>query len=258
MEKPNKDNVRGWVGSILLHVILAVIFLLYEVNVSVGEPEFIEVSWGSISTVKTTTPPRASLPGSEGSTISANRPSQRSVDLPDRTFAGPDDILPVPVARKLDVEEKTANSRTRVADNSKGQKERSVGLGVGEKERVATPGSGDYSGDVTDPLASGMLGSDVGSSVSVSMQWSDGGTRRKISGDLPEYPEGVNVEAQIKIEAVVVPDGSVKSLKPAQKGNTRLEEAAMKAVRLWRFEPLRASVPQNDQVCVITFNFRLN
>lgn len=258
MPRKNKDNVRGWVGSILLHVFLAVIFLLYEVNVSVGEPEFLEVTWGSVSTTNTATLPRASLPGSDGSTISAHRPNQRPVDLPERTFAGPDEILPVRAARKLDAEEKSTTSRTPPADNSKGRKERIAGLGVGEKERTPVPGSGDYSGDITDPLASGMLGSDVGSSVSVSMQWSDGGTRKKISGDLPEYPDGVNVEAQIKIETAVLPDGSVKSLKPAQKGNTRLEEAAMRAVRLWRFEPLRASVPQNEQECVITFNFRLN
>jgi TonB family protein len=89
------------------------------------------------------------------------------------------------------------------------------------------------------------------------MQWSDGGTRRKISGALPEYPRGANVEARITLGAVVLPDGTIKSLKPLQKGNTRLEEAAMKEVRLWRFEPLKSSVPQREQACSIAFNFRL-
>ncbi|MEX0601783.1 MAG: energy transducer TonB, partial [Bacteroidota bacterium] len=61
----------------------------------------------------------------------------------------------------------------------------------------------------------------------------------------------------IKILTVVGPDGSVKTLQPAQKANTALEDAAMKEVRYWRFEPLKTSQPQADQNCVITFLFKL-
>jgi len=96
-----------------------------------------------------------------------------------------------------------------------------------------------------------------GNSNGFSMSWLRGGVRRKLSGDLPKYPPGVNVEAQVSILAVVSPDGSVKSVQPSQKANSRLENAAMKDLRYWRFEPLRSSAPQIDQTCIVTFNFKL-
>lgn len=101
------------------------------------------------------------------------------------------------------------------------------------------------------------FGSGSGDAFGYSMSWLRGGTRRKLSGALPKYPPGVNVEAQISILAVVAPDGSIKSVQPAQKANTQLENAAMKELRFWKFEPLRSSTPQIDQRCVVTFNFKL-
>jgi hypothetical protein len=101
------------------------------------------------------------------------------------------------------------------------------------------------------------FGSGSGDSFGYSMSWLRGGTRRKLSGALPKYPAGVNVEAQISILAVVSPEGSIKSVQPAQKANTQLENAAMKELRYWKFEPLRSSAPQIDQSCVVTFNFKL-
>ena len=101
------------------------------------------------------------------------------------------------------------------------------------------------------------FGSGTGDSFGYSLSWLHGGMRRKLSGALPKYPLGVNVEAQIGILVVVTPDGSVKSVQPAQKANTQLENSAMKELRYWRFERLRSSAPQIDQTCVVTFNFRL-
>jgi len=59
------------------------------------------------------------------------------------------------------------------------------------------------------------------------------------------------------MEAVVTPDGKVKSVRPAQKGNARLEDAASRVLRTWRFEPLPRAFPQRDQRCLVTFNFTL-
>ena len=101
------------------------------------------------------------------------------------------------------------------------------------------------------------FGSGNGDSFGYSMNWLKGGNRKKLSGALPKYPPGVNVEAQISILAVISPDGSIKSVQPAQKANTALENAAMKELRYWKFEQLRRSAPQADQSCVVTFLFRL-
>jgi TonB family protein len=91
----------------------------------------------------------------------------------------------------------------------------------------------------------------------MAMEWSGGGMRRKLSGALPAFPAGESNEAQIRIQAVVTPEGRVESVRPVQKGNARMESAAMKEVRAWTFEPLPPGVAQRNQTCLITFNFRL-
>jgi TonB family protein len=93
--------------------------------------------------------------------------------------------------------------------------------------------------------------------LSGDIQWVGGGKRKRISGSLPKYPSGSTVEAQIRLEATVAPNGSVRSVRAVQKANARLEEAGIREVRKWRFEPLPRSVKQRDQKCLITFNFRL-
>lgn len=127
--------------------------------------------------------------------------------------------------------------------------------GVGSNIHNIIGGEGDNGGGQggdADKFGSGM-----GEGYGYSMSWLRGGTRRKISGALPKYPPGVNVEAQIGILAVVTPDGSIKSVQPVRKANTQLENAAMKELRYWKFEPLRSSAPQIDQTCIVTFNFKL-
>ena len=90
-----------------------------------------------------------------------------------------------------------------------------------------------------------------------SLQWLHGMTRRKLSGELPKYPQGATVSAQVRILTTVFPDGTVRSVQPQQKANSLLEEAAMNAIRFWKFEPLVASLPQVEQTCIITFSFKL-
>ncbi len=127
--------------------------------------------------------------------------------------------------------------------------------GVGTNIRNVIGGEGNNGGGQGGNAE--KFGGGNGGAFGYSMNWLNGGVRRKLRGALPTYPPGANVEAQIDILAIVTPDGSVKSVQPAQKGNSRLEDAAMGKLRYWKFEPLRSSVPQIDQTCVVTFNFKL-
>ena len=255
---PKREDAKGLIGSIIVHLVIGVVLFFWRLDFTLTEPEFIEVSWGSVANVPAAMPARVSPSGTDGGAAPATLLKKgATLDLPERQFRADDELIHVPIGKKLEVDERPAATRAAVAENPKGMKDRAAGVGLGAKERSATPGRGESVGELATPMQAGHTGSDVGASVSVSMQWSDGGTRKKISGALPVYPEGVNVEAQIKIELTVLPDGSVKSLKPAQKGNTRLEEAAMKEVRFWKFEQLRKSSPQRDQTGVVTFNFQL-
>jgi outer membrane biosynthesis protein TonB len=251
------EDARGWIGTIVFHLFVALVLFLWKLDLSASEPGYIELSWGSVADVSPSRPAHPSKPGSEG-TISAPLISKsKPLDLPERRLATDDEVLRLPPTTKMAADEKSYRIRTQLAENSKGMKDRGVGSVIGQKEKFTAPGIGENAGEIADPLGAGFAGSSVGKSVSASMQWSGGGTRKKISGALPEYPEGVKVETQIKIELTVSPDGSVKSLRPAQKGNMKLEEVSLKETRLWKFEPLHASSPQRDQACVVTFNFQL-
>jgi len=124
------------------------------------------------------------------------------------------------------------------------------GIGSAAKPAPGLYGTGGHGG--TD-----FYGNGEGGGIGYSMKWLQGGMRRRISGELPKYPSGSKVEAEIRLFAVVMPDGRIEALNPAQKADSRLEEAALKEVRYWRFEPLKASQPQVDQTCEITFLFTL-
>ncbi|HCA80335.1 MAG TPA: hypothetical protein DEP53_11450 [Bacteroidetes bacterium] len=126
----------------------------------------------------------------------------------------------------------------------------SSGIGSAAKPAPGLYGTGGRGG--TD-----FYGDGEGGGIGYSMKWLRGGTRGKVSGELPKYPAGVKVEAEIRLFAIVSPDGSVVALHPAQKADSRLEEAALKEVRYWRFERLKPSQPQVDQTCEIAFLFTL-
>ena len=126
----------------------------------------------------------------------------------------------------------------------------SSGIGSAAKPAPGLYGTGGHGG--TD-----FYGNGSGGGIGYSMKWLAGGSRRKVAGELPKYPEGSKVEAEIRLFAVVDPTGAIVALHPAQKADSRLEDAALKEVRYWRFEPLKASQPQVEQTCEIAFLFTL-
>jgi outer membrane biosynthesis protein TonB len=132
----------------------------------------------------------------------------------------------------------------------------SLGFPGGEKNAVGKPGIPTGS-EVASPFNAGGAGSSIGDNISYNVQWAGGRSRNLISGDLPKYPPGVNVNAQIRLRVVVQPRGTVKSIQPLRKGDTRLENAAIKEVRLWRFQSLQSAQPALDQVCTVIFNFKV-
>ena len=250
----SREDRKGWIGSLLVHGMVGMVLFFWRIDQSMTQPEFINVSWGTLSSVQIPPVPSPS-PGSAGNSPSVPTAERTSVDLPKRQPVPDEDVLPVARSKKLEVDDVPQPSRVRLSESAQGLK--GNGIGAGEKERFGGQGGVGDIGKIPGVSGLGKEGSGVGKAVAFSMEWSDGGNRLLLSGNLPRYPDGVNVEAQIKLESVVLPGGGVKSLKPVQKGNTQLEEAAMNEVRHWMFEPLPKSTPQRDQSCVITFNFTL-
>ena len=259
------ETRTGWVASFVIHGILLLLFLFVSIPEIIQKQDFIEVTWGtpSVTTASSQTIPASAEPSSSSpvTTIVAKKESRATkkpaqpVILPERRMIDlSQENLPLQKAEKVETPQQGAQKKE-TQEGRIGEREGMTGRSIGERER-SDPSTVPGSAAGMTP-GSGGLGEGVEKGVAFSIQWAQGGARRKISGELPKYPAGVNVEAQIKILAVVLPNGSVQSAQPAQKANTQLEEAAIKEVRFWKFEPLRPSQPQREQSCVVTFLFTL-
>jgi TonB family protein len=259
-------RLRAILGSVGVHLFLLVILLLWHVDSTIISSPPIQLTLQSftfpVSEVRPE-PAGGSGPREGGgrtkSRATGKQPATRTtrVNLPERRLAPLDDIVPVPDAHTKDAQDRAGQERARVSEGSMARKERQAGTGGKETatDRSGTSRSSSTAGSGS-VRESGSAGTGR-SSLSGDIQWIGGGKRKRISGSLPKYPAGTTVEAQIRLELVVAPNGKVRSVRAVQKANARLEEAAIREVRKWRFEPLARSVKQLDQKCRVTFNFRL-
>lgn len=81
--------------------------------------------------------------------------------------------------------------------------------------------------------------------------------RKVISKVIPLYPEGYNVETDVKVEIWVSPDGRVERLLLLKKGGNIFDQITLDALKEWRFERLTPNLPQETQRGVVTFMYRL-
>ena len=89
------------------------------------------------------------------------------------------------------------------------------------------------------------------------IEWGGKGIRKIYSFSLPKYPGGVTKEVDIKLQFTILPDGTIGTIFPKIKADTRLENAAINSLRQWRFEALAPSQKQDEQTAVIVFPYRL-
>ena len=76
----------------------------------------------------------------------------------------------------------------------------------------------------------------------------------------PVYPEAARTagtEGLVVLDAVIAPDGSVKTLRPVS-GTELLVRSATQAVQSWKFEPYLSSGNPVEVETTITVEFRLN
>jgi|GEM_PF-4505236 TonB family C-terminal domain len=86
----------------------------------------------------------------------------------------------------------------------------------------------------------------------------NGMSRTLLSGERPVFPLGVKHGGTVKIRITVDPDGNVKSMIPVEKADSKLEEAAMAAIRTWKFSKLPSGYAQVDQSAVAKFIFKVD
>jgi TonB family protein len=138
--------------------------------------------------------------------------------------------------------------------SSFGEKDNRGGSITGDKNvKDATSSTGLGRDNITEPSGSTNVGK---AAANYTIQWKDGGSRSKISGSLPKL-ESLSKQVQIKLKIVVKPDGTITQITPLQKGDYKLENAAIQAIKNWKFEPLRSDLSQIDQSGIVTFLFKL-
>ena len=162
---------------------------------------------------------------SEKETVEEKNPEVKEVELPPAKNTEPENIIK-PAEDKKEVAEKRAELSTQqVTSNSK----------------IVEEGNS--------PEAKSDFGFDI--------DWGGKGTRKIYSFVLPQYPEGVRKEVNIKLQFTILPDGTVGTIIPKIKADTRLENAAINSLRQWRFEALGSGQKQVEQMAVIVFPYRL-
>ncbi len=259
MVRSSPELKQAWFGSILFHIIVAVALFFTNTAGSLPEPQFVELTWGaSVSTLAEI--PKTAI--ETGTPVQANEQppasSDNSVALPTRTnISSPEEAINLPASKKLEANEGPSSTSTLNKNSAADNREPVASSAVpGSKDTIAGKSSF-RTADVSAPIGSGSVAGSIGDNVSYAVQWTGGGNRELLKGDLPKYPPGVNLNAQIKLRVVVQPRGTIKAVQPLRKGDTRLENAAIKEVWLWRFQSLQSAQPALDQVCTITFNFKV-
>jgi len=227
---PDHRKIRliSAISSIVLHALLLILFSILVVW-QPKPPEVIELDWGSSSGA-----PNQSITQSE---TNPNR-QQESVQSGGSLAQS-----------KVDVPE-MRNPSEEVIPSVKTKKPAPI---VGKRDRVVSEGT-------TTPrhrrAKQGAAGG-AGKSTGYSIEWSGTGSRRLLSGRIPQYPEGTDKEMPVFLQFSVLPDGSVSSIIPLRRSDELLERESVSALRTWRFDPLPPQFEQKPQVGKVTFNFKL-
>ncbi|HVO74126.1 MAG TPA: energy transducer TonB [Ignavibacteriaceae bacterium] len=217
--------------SILFHGILFILFLVITFSMDYAAKEYVELSFGNSNG-----PGSSGSPGTQINDITPGPKPQKEikkenksaevkeVELPKAKNTSGEEVIKPADKEK---EETTADENTKGTPDSKG-----TGEGLGNM------------GEGTGGLGFGI-------------DWGGRGQRKLLYYFVPEYPSGVQKEADIRLKFTILPDGSVGTIIPLTKADTRLENSAINALRQWSFEPLSTVQKQMEQTAVIVFPYRL-
>jgi outer membrane biosynthesis protein TonB len=228
------NNIRNvsFSASLLFHILLLLLFLLITITIDYPVKEYVELSFGksgelgSSGAIGTQIEKIEEVAKPEEETVVEDKNMEvKEVELPVAKSTSEENIiLPAEKSKEKVVETKTETKET-------------------TNSQVTTTGQGNKA------VGDGSFGFDI--------DWGGKGTRRIYSYTLPSYPEGVQKEIDIRLRFTILSDGTVGTILPLTKADTRLENAAINSLRQWRFEPLSQNQPQVEQAAVIVFPYRL-
>ena len=218
--------------SVLFHSVLFIIFMLLNLSFNYEPLEYVELSFGvstqtgsSGSEGKNIDRIEEASPMEEKSVTEDKNTEVKDVNLPVAENTSEDNIIkPAEKDKEVSVQSKTENNESNVSNTT------STGQG-------------------NDAVGDGSFGFDI--------NWGGKGMRKIYSFTLPQYPDGVRKEIDIKLQFTILPDGTIGTIIPKIKADTKLENAAINSLRQWRFEALDPSQKQTEQTAVIVFPYRL-
>ncbi|MEJ5305084.1 MAG: TonB family protein [Ignavibacteria bacterium] len=224
MKRFLSNRRNAFIISFLLHTVLLIFFSFVTLGTTIEELEYVTVDFGSPGSGKMGESPlseKANTALEEQKEISEE--SKQKVETP-KIRQEFDEVIqknnkPEEDKRKIERAKQSENISRNVSKNSEGDQ---------------PFGSSGYSFD-----------------------WGGRGTRKILRWEKPKFPEGVQKEIDIKIKFTILPDGSVVSPVPLIKADTQLEDAAIQALKTWKFEPLRPNQIQFEQTVIITIPYRL-
>ncbi|MFO7767857.1 MAG: TonB family protein [bacterium] len=247
-------SIQGWLGSAAFHVLLFLLLLLLGVDARSRQQDYAEM-------VLLAAPPAAPGEvepeplGTPAAAAPAREEASSAVRLPERipNRLPPEQVIPVPERRPAEAE-RVQPSAMLDSTARRGLERRTTTPGSPEGQK-AIPAVEGVPGEKLLP-AEGVPGSGPASDRPFRIQWV-GSSRDLLRSVLPEVPDELDRDVELQFRFSVTPAGEVVSIQPLQRGSPTLEEAAIDALRQWRFKALPPESPQQDQQAVIAIRFRI-
>jgi len=244
---------KAFFYSILLHGALLLLMANITVFLEVEPPMFYELNLGMVSQQ------RIEQIIEEAATQQQALTPEERVDIPERRMIEIEEpTISVPGEQRIESQEIITNARKLTVEvESQGVEMPSI-----DREIISTDRKESFQGSritIGEQPGVGIETTIIGEDVAINFIIDGEIEGRKIlSNSLPDYPEGLNKNATIKIAFSVLPDGAVSSagMVPVRKENAVLEELAMNSLKLWRFSPLPDGDTQS-QHGFITFVFKV-
>lgn len=231
----NTRNI-SYLFSFVFHLLLVVIFWYITFNVEFPTKEFVEIGFGTMG--------EGSSAGAKGTELEDVQQSS-NIEASKRSEQTASVVKEVELPKTQNAEDENVVTRSEKTD--KDTKPNSKTESTKDTDESNAPVSSTGRGNKGE--GEGSFGYDI--------DWGGRGTRGIRSYNLPEYPEGVSKEIDVKLRFTILPDGTVGRISPLIKADTRLENAAINSLRQWRFEPLHTNQKQIEQTAVIVFPYRL-
>jgi len=242
----------GIAGSIIFHILLFVIAFLINYEIIPAEAlKRIELVEFGIS--QSANNQRYVSPANQSSNLNTNQQTgsksnliPQKVNMP-KTFSESDEESFVPEHGKtalnnLELDKKIGNTQERIKSNLS---ENALNTKQTRNEEAVVSTSDDYLSSLTNRL----LGESSGDSPYILE--GDVSSRQILHKQIPSYPEGLEINARIKIAFEVMPNGEITNMVVVQKADPRLEMVSLNALSTWKFNAILQDVVQKGSITFI-------